>query len=609
MADQTTIVLTKLEVDASQAIAETTKLDAAQKKTNETMDEATKSTTDYSGALDGLVDGIGVLPGKTGAAVKGIMGMTKGMQGLKVAIIATGIGALIVALGALFTWFNRTAEGQEAMRRGLAVLGQITNVLMDAFAKLGEWMYKAFQDPKTAIKELWEMIKTNLINRVTGLADMFGALGRVIKAAFTMDLEALKTGLAEVGTALIQVTTGLDAEQQVAALKAIKQGWDDVAESIRKADEIQRRKNKLTRDEIDDLTKHARLLTKVAEQRLKAANTESTIAERLKASEEAIAAIGKYYDDQVARQKERIAIMKEEQALSNNTLEDNRELAELEAALINLEKQRNDQLREVTGQKNALLKAEQDAAKKAEADLIAQGEKIKEALLNRLNAERDHQNKMLELTAERVKKQEELDEKAREKKAAEDQRAYERKKELDEQATMDSLALLSYFGTKHKAFLIASIIANTATGITKTIANLGFPWAIPGIALTAATGIEQLVKVRKEQFARGGFLYGNPHSRGGVDINAEGGEAIINKRSMANPFLRKLASDINVAGGGVAFAQNGMLVGQMQMASSISNLSRDLQQSMAKTSTVLVLEDFHNVNNRVTVRENMATLR
>ena len=58
------------------------------------------------------------------------------------------------------------------------------------------------------------------------------------------------------------------------------------------------------------------------------------------------------------------------------------------------------------------------------------------------------------------------------------------------------------------------------------------------------------------KYANGGLINGNSHDQGGVMINAEGGEGMINKRSMKVPAFRQLASAINVAGGGVSFAPN-----------------------------------------------------
>lgn len=67
--------------------------------------------------------------------------------------------------------------------------------------------------------------------------------------------------------------------------------------------------------------------------------------------------------------------------------------------------------------------------------------------------------------------------------------------------------------------------------------------------------------------AMGGMLDGPSHSQGGIParvggkgfVELEGGEAIINKRSMKNPNLRRLASMINTAHGGKQFAKGGFV--------------------------------------------------
>ena len=85
--------------------------------------------------------------------------------------------------------------------------------------------------------------------------------------------------------------------------------------------------------------------------------------------------------------------------------------------------------------------------------------------------------------------------------------------------------------------------------------------AAVGIGIT--TGV-QIAKISGAQFADGGVLQGASHSNGGIPFTiggqagfeAEGGEAIINKRSTA--MFGDLLSEINEAGGGVAFARGGL---------------------------------------------------
>ena len=88
----------------------------------------------------------------------------------------------------------------------------------------------------------------------------------------------------------------------------------------------------------------------------------------------------------------------------------------------------------------------------------------------------------------------------------------------------------------------------------KLWASPGFPAAIPLSIATAALGAVQLATAIAQPLPkarRGMLIKGKSHAMGGVPIEAEGGEAIINKRSAA--MFAPLLSAINEAGGGVPF--------------------------------------------------------
>lgn len=126
-----------------------------------------------------------------------------------------------------------------------------------------------------------------------------------------------------------------------------------------------------------------------------------------------------------------------------------------------------------------------------------------------------------------------------------------------------------------KTIALFNVGLNTAEAISKGVAaaqSVPFPGNIAAVATTISTVMANIVKAKQllskekqpkaPEFSTGGDIIGPAHSSGGVTIEAEGGEAIINKRSMANPLLRSIASAVNVAGGGVPFA------GAMQAISS-----------------------------------------
>ena len=120
-------------------------------------------------------------------------------------------------------------------------------------------------------------------------------------------------------------------------------------------------------------------------------------------------------------------------------------------------------------------------------------------------------------------------------------------------------------------------------------------------AIAASTGaalVAQLKAVKLPKLAADGMLVGNSHEQGGILIEAEGGEAIINKRSMAIPWVREQASYLNQIGGGVPFYARGGMV-----ADTTTDPFIDLQKSIEAQRTVLVLDDLDTAqsNNAITV--------
>ncbi|MDP2686437.1 MAG: hypothetical protein Q8O62_04395 [Aequorivita sp.] len=172
-----------------------------------------------------------------------------------------------------------------------------------------------------------------------------------------------------------------------------------------------------------------------------------------------------------------------------------------------------------------------------------------------------------------------------------------------------------------KAAAVAAAIINTFQGVTKALAEGGVIGIATG-ALVAATGAISISKIlstkppKREKAERGmripdggGLLQGPSHARGGIPLEAEGGEAIINRRStqMYAPIL----SAINQAGGGVRFAQGGIvgstsnapraIIDYDQIASKMAEANRSLP------APVVAVDEISRVTNRVSVIETNAS--
>jgi hypothetical protein len=72
---------------------------------------------------------------------------------------------------------------------------------------------------------------------------------------------------------------------------------------------------------------------------------------------------------------------------------------------------------------------------------------------------------------------------------------------------------------------------NAAEGVVRAFKDYAFPYSLIVGALVAGSAAAEIATIKNQKFAKGGMIEGQPHSRGGVNIEAEGGEFVINKRS------------------------------------------------------------------------------
>ena len=136
----------------------------------------------------------------------GIKGATAGFKGLKGAIAATGLGALLIILTSLFSYFKNSEEGSRKLAIAMEALGIITGKVMDFFAMLGEKIMWAFTSPKEALMSFADAIKENIMNRFEGLLELIPALGSAIKELFSGNFsEAGKIAADAVGKVVLGV--------------------------------------------------------------------------------------------------------------------------------------------------------------------------------------------------------------------------------------------------------------------------------------------------------------------------------------------------------------------------------------------------------------------
>lgn len=339
------------------------------------MEEATDAAKESQDSLTGALDNM------TGGAISGFKNIAgglktfiKGLKATRVAVAATGIGALVLIIGSLVTYFTKTEKGAEMLEVATASLGAVMGVLTDVVSKVGEFLVSAFTNPKEAVLGLWEMIKTNFLNRLEGLLEFIPKVGEAISQVFSGDFSgAAKTAVDAVG----KITLGVES-----VTDAVMEGAEAVGEFANQVKDAAQAGAQLQKDAIALRKAQRDLSVEFSEQRaviaeLKKAGDDITLSieERIKATEDAASIELNLAKKREAQALEAIRIQKEQMALSESTEEDYEKLAELEIAL-------NDAKQETLGVQTELLTkvnglyAEQDA--KAQEALLKRQEEAQQ---------------------------------------------------------------------------------------------------------------------------------------------------------------------------------------------------------------------------------------
>ena len=351
----------------------------AVKEVDELNDSIKDTGKDAKNTQDSLNTVTGGAVGRFNALKTNVLGVVKSFKSLRVAIIASGIGALVLAVVALGQAFTRSEAGQNKFAKLLGVIGSIINNLLDALAELGEALIKAFEDPQQAIEDFGNLIKENISNRLEGLAELIPALGRAIKLLFSGEFaEAGKVAANATGKVVLGVENVVEKTQ--AAINKTKEFVKELEEEARIAAKIADDRAEADKIERKNTVERAKADREIADLRFKAEQRDKfSVTERIKFLEEASALEEEITNQEIEAARLRFEAKKLENSLSKSTKEDLDEQAQLEAQLIGLN---TSKLRLQKRLQTSLTtfrneeKANRESARKAEED----AQKLKEDL-------------------------------------------------------------------------------------------------------------------------------------------------------------------------------------------------------------------------------------
>ena len=423
----------------------------------------------------------------------------KGMFGsIKAGLISTGIGAFVVLVGSLISYFTKTKRGAEMLERALVGFGAVVSVITDLFSSLGESAVAAFEDPKKAVAELWEFIKKNLMNRLEGVIDAFKALGKVIESAFNLDWDGVTRGAKNYGKAMVQIGTGMDVEQQKAFIEGVVEITDEMQSA---ADAAMRLKGILQnlRDEERKFSKvKAQTRQDIQKARLEALDDSKTAEERLAALQKANDLELGTTAKSLEMQKTRIKVQKEVMALSENMAEDLDELAALEVELIDLQTQSFQTQKRLATEMETLtneIAADAKAKRKEAQDLIDEEWDAKIKANDEWNKEQQANAKAEIALAKEV---------ADAKNKIEDELATAKKKTL-EMGAAAAMKIAGEGSAVGKSVAVAMAVMNTKEAVTAALGATPYgPWNIAQAIATGVFGMTQVQGILSTPIPGGG---------------------------------------------------------------------------------------------------------
>jgi hypothetical protein len=318
----------KVEIEV---VAKTDKANVNIKKTTDT----TKGLGKEAGAVGGKFNSMtgGIIAGFKGALTS-IKATIRSMGILKVAIIATGIGALALGILAVGKAFTNSEEGQNKFRIIMIQIGTVVGNVVDILADLG---------------------------------NMYLSVGKTLAKLVTGDFKGAKEAFKEIG------------ENASAAATKVKNFGSETAREIKVATSLQKNRNKLDKIERDLLIERAKANRDIAAAReIAAAKLGVSLEERMAAIKDAARIEDAITKKEIAAAKMRLQARVDENSLAGSTKEDLLEEARLRAEVITLETSALKIKKALTAELTAQTR-EADTEKRAAQAIIDADNKAKQA--------------------------------------------------------------------------------------------------------------------------------------------------------------------------------------------------------------------------------------
>lgn len=279
--------------------------------------------------------------------------LSKGMRILRLALISTGIGAIVVLLGSLITYLTQTQEGIDKVTAVTRPLQAIFKNMITVLGDLGKKLFDAFSNPKQLLKDLGDLLISQVINR-------FKALGVILDGLINFDLNKVSDGLFQAATGVENLTGKIQ--------NAASATGKFLSDSIKQGQEIDRLTKQIEQSEINTISSVAKLSEEFKKQNDVAEDITKTFSERASAAKKSIDIQKQINNLQNKQLNDEITLKNKIEDLNGRTRSGDKEIAELEKKRTDLARTA---LEAETTQRNKLNQINKQAAEEARKALDA----------------------------------------------------------------------------------------------------------------------------------------------------------------------------------------------------------------------------------------------
>lgn len=329
--------------------------------------EAYQELNIFNGGFIGFISRAQQAGGVVPMVTKSLKAMTSAIGGItkaSLAFIATPIGAVVAAiglvLGLVINYLKNTQAGIDAVTAVTRPLSAIFQTLIGILQQVGEFLFKAFSNPKKTITEVYDFVKDKVIK-------VFEGYWKILSGIATLDFTKAKEGLSDINDVAVE---GINSIKNAAGAIG-----NTFAEAYKKGQRIDELQKQFERREID-------IIAWRAEQEIQLKKLENIQKNQLLSAEQRNAAIEegeKIAKEMVARENEILDIqieqLKIKQSLNDTSREEEKQLQELVAQRIKNESIILDVEKKALGDKKQLATEAANAAKQAQAEREAAAQK------------------------------------------------------------------------------------------------------------------------------------------------------------------------------------------------------------------------------------------